>query len=182
MPRTRAIGPGACRQDAVDRRGNVECPIIVEDQVRLLRRLRRQVEANDVARIAALSRRVDARNVVGLDLPAEAPQKPDLVLDNYGALDVATAVDRILAACDRPDGAGAREPARLVAFKTKAESLEALAPLLRNGRVLPQIRFSIGDWCSDAAGVLAAITAAPWGSDRVIVRSSARGEDGAEGS
>ena len=102
--------------------------------------------------------------------------------DNYGALDVATAVDRILAVCARRDGAGAAQPARLVAFKTKAESLEALAPLLRNGRVLPQVRFSVGDWRSDAAGVLAAVTAAPWGSDRVIVRSSARGEDGAASS
>ena len=76
------------------------------------------------------------------------------------------------------NGAGAAQPARLVAFKTKAESLEMLAPLLRNGRVLPQVRFSVGDWRSDAAGVLAAVTAAPWGSDRVIVRSSARSEDG----
>jgi glutamine kinase len=124
----------------------------------------------------------DARDVVGVDLPAEAPEAPDLVLDNYGALDVATAVDRILAVCARQDGVPAAQPARLIAFKTKAESLEGLAPLLRNGRVLPQVRFSVGDWCSDAAGVLAAIAAAPWGTDRVIVRSSARGEDGAASS
>jgi phosphohistidine swiveling domain-containing protein len=134
-------------------------------------------------------------------LSAEAPEAPDLVLDNYGALDVATALERILALCPaavcpaavcpaavcpaavcaRQDGAGAAEPARLAAFKTKAESLEALAPLLRHGRVLPQVRFSVGDWRSDAARVLAAVTAAPWGLDRVIVRSSARGEDGAAG-
>ena len=124
----------------------------------------------------------DARDVVGLDVPAEAPEAPDLVLDNYGALDVATAVDRILAVCARRDAAGAVPPASLVAFKTKAESLEALAPLLRNGRVLPQVRFSVGAWRSDAAGVLATVTAAPWGSDRVIVRSSARSEDGAASS
>jgi adenylylsulfate kinase-like enzyme/phosphohistidine swiveling domain-containing protein len=128
------------------------------------------------------AQRGDARDVVGLDVPAEAPEAPDLVLDNYGALDVATAVDRILAVCASRGGAGAAQPARLVAFKTKAESLEALAPLLRNGRVLPQVRFSAGAWRSDAAGVLAAVTAAPWGSDRVIVRSSARGEDGAASS
>jgi adenylylsulfate kinase-like enzyme/phosphohistidine swiveling domain-containing protein len=124
----------------------------------------------------------DARDVVGLDVPAEAPEAPDLVLDNYGAFDVATAVDRILAVCARRDGAGAAQPAGLVAFKTKAESLEALAPRLRNGRVLPQLRFSVGDWRSDAAGTLAAVAAAPWGSGRVIVRSSARSEDGAAGS
>jgi adenylylsulfate kinase-like enzyme/phosphohistidine swiveling domain-containing protein len=124
----------------------------------------------------------DVRDVVGYDVPAEAPEAPDLVLDNHGALDVATAVDRILAACASRDDAGAAQPAGLVAFKTKAETLEALTPLLRNGRVLPQVRLSVGDWRSDAAGVLAAVTAAPWGSDRVIVRSSARTEDDATGS
>ena len=141
-----------------------------------------ELRRRDSKGIYAAAQRGDGRDVVGLDVPAEAPEAPDLVLDNYGALDVATAVDRILAACARPDGAGAAQPARLVAFKTKAETLEALAPLLRNGRVLPQVRFSVGDWRSDAAGVLAAVTAAPWGSDRVIVRSSARGEDGAASS
>jgi adenylylsulfate kinase-like enzyme/phosphohistidine swiveling domain-containing protein len=138
-----------------------------------------ELRCRDSKGIYAGSQRADARDVVGIDVPAEAPEAPDLVLDNYGALDVATAVDRILAVCDRWDGAGAAQTARPVAFKTKAESLEALAPLLRNGHVLPQVRFSVGDWRSDAAGVLAALTAAPWGSGRVIVRSSARGEDGA---
>jgi adenylylsulfate kinase-like enzyme/phosphohistidine swiveling domain-containing protein len=123
-----------------------------------------------------------ARNVVGIDVPAEIPEAPDLILDNYGELDVATAVDRILAVCTEPDGAVAAQPAPPVAFQTKAETLEALAPLLRTGRVLPQVRFSVGDWRADAARVLAAVAAAPWGSDRVIVRSSARGEDGAASS
>jgi adenylylsulfate kinase-like enzyme/phosphohistidine swiveling domain-containing protein len=141
-----------------------------------------ELRRRDSKGIYAGAQRGDARNVVGIDLPAEAPEAPDLVLDNYGALDVATAVDRILAVCDGRNGAVAAEPARLVAFKTKAESLEALAPLLHTGRVLPQVRFSVGDWRSDAAGVLAAVTAAPWGSGRVIVRSSARSEDGAASS
>ena len=141
-----------------------------------------ELRRRDSKGIYAGAQRGDARDVVGLDVPAETPEAPDLVLDNYGALDVATAVDRILsvcggAVCARRDGANA---APLVAFKTKAESLEALAPLLRNGRVLPQVRFSVGDWRSDAARVLAAVAAAPWGSDRVIVRSSAQSEDGAE--
>ena len=138
-----------------------------------------ELRRRDSKGIYARAQRGEEPNVVGLDVPAEAPEAPDLVLDNYGALDVATAVDRILAASARRDGSGAAEPARLVAFKTKAESLEALAPLLRKGRVLPQVRFSAGDWRSDAARVLAAVAAAPWGSDRVIVRSSARGEDAA---
>jgi hypothetical protein len=115
-------------------------------------------------------------DVVGVDVAAEIPKDPDLVLDNYGVLDVATAVNRILAECAGRNGARPAEPAR-VAFRTKAESLEALAPLLRGGCILPQIRFSVGDWRADAARVLTAIGATPWGSHCVIVRSSARGED-----
>src|SRR5580704_16913989 len=141
-----------------------------------------ELRRRDSKGIYAAAQRGDARNVVGIDVPAEAPEAPDLVLDNYGTLDVATAVDRILAVCASRDGAGAAQPAGFVAFKTKAESLEALAPLLRNGRILPQVRFSVRDWRSDAAGVLAAVRATPWGSDRVIVRSSARGEDSCAGS
>jgi len=143
-----------------------------------------ELRRRDSKGIYARAQRGDARDVVGLDVPAEAPEAPDLILDNYGALDVATAVGRILevcdrAVCDRRDGARAEERGPLVAFKTKAESLEAVAPLLRHGRVLPQVRFSVADWRLNAAGVLATVAAAPWGSDRVIVRSSGRGEDGA---
>ena len=137
-----------------------------------------ELQRRDSKGIYAGAQRGDARDVVGLDVPAEVPEAPDLVLDNYGALDVATAVDHILAVCVNGNGAGSAQPAGHVAFKTKAESLEALAPLLRNGLVLPQVRFSVSDWRSDRAGVLAAVTAAPWSSSRVIVRSSARGEDG----
>src|ERR1700691_1705860 len=100
--------------------------------------------------IYAGAHRGDARNVVGLDLPAEPPEAPDLVLDNYGALDVATAVDRILVVCAMRDDAGAPQSARFVTFTTKAETLEAVAPLLRTARVLPQVRFSVSDWRSDA--------------------------------
>jgi adenylylsulfate kinase-like enzyme/phosphohistidine swiveling domain-containing protein len=137
-----------------------------------------ELRRRDSKGIYAAAQRGDTRDVVGLDVPAEAPEAPDLVLDNHGPLDVATAVDRILAACAGGNGAGASEPARLVAFKTKAESLEALAPLLRTACVLPQVRFSVGDWRADAARVLAAVSAAPWSSERVIVRSSARAQDG----
>jgi len=128
------------------------------------------------------SKGIYSRNsdVVGLDVQAETPVAPDLTIDNHGALDAGMAVDRILALCAEGGSAGVTSPA--VAFKTKAETLEALAPLLRSGRVLPQVRFAVRDWRSNAAGVLAAIGAAPWGSGRVIVRSSAQGEDGAAGS
>jgi len=137
-----------------------------------------ELRRRDGKGIYAGAQRGAVRDVVGLDVPAEAPESPDLILDNYGALDIAGATDRILALSARRDGVRAVGPARLAAFKSKAESLETLAPLLRNGRVLPQVRFTIGEWRSDAVGVLAAVSAAPWGSDRVIVRSSARGEDG----
>jgi glutamine kinase len=138
-----------------------------------------ELRSRDSKGLYARSECGDVQDVVGIDVLAEAPLAPDLVLDNYGTLDVATAVERLLAVCDRREGGGAAQPTGLVAFQTKAETLEALAPLLRNGRVLPQVRFSVGDWRSDAAGVMATLTASPWGSGRVIVRSSARGEDGA---
>jgi len=160
-----------------------------------------ELRRRDGKGIYAGAQRGEARDVVGIDVAAEAPEAPDLVLDNYGALDVAAAVDRILTVCAAGavsagdgvirDRASVAEPAhgftsmptgpKPIAFKTKAESLEALAPLLRNGRVLPQVRFSVGEWRSDAARVLADITVQPWGSGRVIVRSSSRGEDGAAG-
>jgi glutamine kinase len=123
-----------------------------------------------------------ARDIVGLDICAEVPEAPDLILDNYGQLDIPTAVERIWEVCTKPDGRAMAPPARFVAFKTKAESLEAVAPYLHHARVLPQVRFSAGEWRSNPAGWLAAIEAAPWGSGRVIVRSSARSEDGTEGS
>jgi adenylylsulfate kinase-like enzyme/phosphohistidine swiveling domain-containing protein len=138
-----------------------------------------ELRRRDSKGIYAAAERGETRDVVGLDVPAEVPQAPDLVLENYGELDVAAAVDRILAVCATRNGTGAEQPRRFIAFQTKAESLEALAPLLCNGRVLPQVRFTVGDWRSDAASVLSAIRAEPWGSGRVIVRSSARDEDGA---
>jgi glutamine kinase len=137
-----------------------------------------ELKRRDSKGIYAQAERGDARDVVGIDLPAEIPQAPDVVLDNYGTLHVTTAVDHILTACTKRNGSGAAQPAQFVAFKTKAETLEALSPLLKNGRVLPQVRFSVSDWRSDAAGVLAAINATPWASHRVIVRSSASSEDG----
>ena len=45
-------------------------------------------------------------------------------------------------------------------------------------RILPQVRFSVAEWRADRARVLAKIAAERWSSRPVIVRSSARGEDG----
>lgn len=141
-----------------------------------------ELRRRDTKGIYARAERGDLSDVVGLDVPIEAPEAPDLVLDNYGQLDVAAAVDRIMAACAGRNGKNAVAGTRLVTFKTKAESLAALAPLLRNGRVLPQVRFSVADWTSDSDAVLTAVAAASWGLGRVIVRSSAQREDGGEAS
>ena len=138
-----------------------------------------ELRRRDSKGIYAESERAEMCDVVGIDVPAESPETPDLVLDNYGGLDVATAVDRILAVCERQNGGSATPTAGAVAFTTKAESLEAVAPLLRIGRVLPQVRFTVGQWLSDPACILATLASEPWSSGRVIVRSSARSEDGA---
>ena len=58
-----------------------------------------ELRRRDSKGIYAGTQRGDTRDVVGLDVPAEAPEAPDLILDNHGDLDVATAVDRILAVC-----------------------------------------------------------------------------------
>jgi glutamine kinase len=60
----------------------------------------------------------------------------------------------------------------------KARTLEALAPRLTRGRVLPMAHFAVSEWRADRAGVMARI-----GIDfPLIVRSSAAGEDGAAAS
>lgn len=137
-----------------------------------------ELRRRDSKGIYAAAHRGDLRDVVGLDVPAELPEAPDLVLDNFGTLDDAGAVERIWTECVRRDLTGAARPVGSVAFATKAETLETLAPLLRSGRILPQIRFSVGEWRDDRARVLADIAAEHWGCRPVIVRSSAQGEDG----
>jgi len=138
-----------------------------------------ELRQRDSKGIYAESQRTERCEVVGIDVAAEPPEAPDLVLDNYGGLDVGMAVDRILAVGEKENGGGVIQASAAVPFRTKAESLEAVAPRLGQGRVLPQVRFSVGEWLSEPAGVLAALASEPWGSGRVIVRSSARSEDGA---
>ncbi len=119
----------------------------------------------------------EAVDVVGLDMRAEEPEAPDLILDNYGSLNAETAAELIW---DRIVFTGFAAPSGetpKVRFGTKGETLERLAPLLRGGRVLPQVRFSVAEWRTDHHGVVARIAAAPWGSGELIVRSSAMGED-----
>ena len=116
-------------------------------------------------------------NIVGLDIPAETPQAPDLVLDNDNPLEPTDAVRLIL---DRVSGLDRRcsaENRNVVQFGTKAETLERLAPLLRSAAILPQVRFSVAEWRVDHQSVLNRIVAMPWGSEALIVRSSAKCED-----
>jgi phosphohistidine swiveling domain-containing protein len=61
---------------------------------------------------------------------------------------------------------------------TKAESLEWLAPRLTRGVVLPLVYVRTGEWGADRSGVLDRVSAAPFASQPLMVRSSAVGEDG----
>lgn len=137
-----------------------------------------ELRRRDPKGIYAAAYRGDLPDVVGLDVPAEFPEAPDLTLDNFGKLDSAAAVDRIWTECVARNDAGATGPAAAVAFSTKAETLETLAPQLHSARILPQVRLSVAEWIADRAGVLARIADQHWSSRPVIVRSSARSEDG----
>jgi adenylylsulfate kinase-like enzyme/phosphohistidine swiveling domain-containing protein len=138
-----------------------------------------ELQRRDSKGIYAAAHRGDLRDVVGLDVPAEVPEAPDLTLDNFGALDSSGAVEQIWMECVmRDDTRAAAQSVRTPSFGTKAETLEALAPRLRTARILPQVRFSVTEWRADCARVLAKIAAKRWNSRPVIVRSSAQGEDG----
>ncbi|MGE4218281.1 MAG: PEP-utilizing enzyme [Alphaproteobacteria bacterium] len=64
-----------------------------------------------------------------------------------------------------------------VAFGTKAETLERLAPLVTEARVLPALRFTAGAWQADPSAILASFRALAWAGEPAIVRSSALSED-----
>lgn len=64
-----------------------------------------------------------------------------------------------------------------VLFGSKAETLDRVGPYLTTAKVLPQLRFQLGDWREDPAHILAELKAKPWGARPVIVRSSASAED-----
>ncbi len=136
-----------------------------------------ELQRRDVKGIYAKARAGGTTSVVGIDLPPEVPEAPDLVLDNHGTLTIEAAVDLIWRrlVCREPQATPGGRPA--VKFGTKGETLERLAPLLRHGRVLPQVRFSVDRWRERPESVLATIAAASWSAAPVIVRSSAIGED-----
>jgi len=118
-----------------------------------------------------------AANIVGLDIPAEFPEAPDLILDNDASLAPEHAVRLILEQASGSDRQGAATNRGVVQFGTKAETLERLTPLLRSAAILPQVRFSVAEWQSDPQAILQRIAASPWASGTLIVRSSARSED-----
>lgn len=65
-----------------------------------------------------------------------------------------------------------------IAFGSKAETLESLAPHLKTARVLDLVRFRAVEWDVDGAAILERIAATPWGGrGPLIVRSSAAAED-----
>jgi adenylylsulfate kinase-like enzyme/phosphohistidine swiveling domain-containing protein len=138
-----------------------------------------EVERRDAKGIYARARQSELRNVVGIDIAAEEPESPDLTLDNHGELDPDTAVDLIWARL-ATDTRNSLRATPAVRFGTKAETLERLAPRLGSAKVLPQVRFSIGEWSRDRDRILACIAAEPWGNDRLAVRSSAQKEDTAK--
>src|SRR5687768_9714453 len=67
-------------------------------------------------------------------------------------------------------------------FGTKAETLERLRPRITSALVLPQVRCTVAEWRSDPEAVCRRVRASEFGQGRMIVRSSAVGEDGAQAS
>src|ERR1700678_2126227 len=103
-----------------------------------------------------------AANIVGLDIPPELPEAPDLILDNDHSLKPEEAVRLILERVSGLERERSSAHRGVVQFGTKSETLERLAPVLRSAAILPQVRFSVADWHGDPQGVLERIAAAPW--------------------
>jgi adenylylsulfate kinase-like enzyme/phosphohistidine swiveling domain-containing protein len=137
-----------------------------------------EIERRDTKGIYYRARVGEAANVVGIDIAAEEPKAPDLVIDNHGSLDADAAVDLIWKYVVEDERAA---PAKVgpVQFGTKAETLERLQAQLEAARILPQVRFSVAQWRADQNSILARVAATPWGRETLIVRSSAISEDGA---
>jgi len=54
-----------------------------------------ELEKRDPKGLYAAFRRGEQRNLVGFDLPAEFPEKPDLIIDNHGGVSTDTTVEQI---------------------------------------------------------------------------------------
>jgi hypothetical protein len=68
----------------------------------------------------------------------------------------------------------------VVRFSSKARTLESVQNALSRVRVLPQVRFTVGEYEADEDGVLQRVSAAGW--PVLAVRSSSASEDGEAGS
>lgn len=86
---------------------------------------------------------------------------------------------RVLELDLRPDACQVDAPAELArfVFGTKAETLDRLRPLLRQGRILPQVRFTAAEWDAAPDELLGRIER-ELGTGALVVRSAARSEDG----
>ena len=124
-----------------------------------------ELQRRDVKGIYAKARRGQIRNVVGMDVPAEVPETPDLVLDNHGELDAAAAVNTIWNRLAKPRRTGMASDHAAIPFGTKAETLAALASVLHTGHVLPQICFSVAAWRRDPDAVLCKIRSTAWAAE-----------------
>jgi len=119
----------------------------------------------------------NSRHVVGMDITAEIPQTPDVILNNDKSLDPEDAVRTILDRASHVNGPHAPSRGNVVEFGSKSETLERLAPVLRGARILPQFRFCAAEWRADRQGIVNRISKLPWAGDTLIVRSSAKSED-----
>ena len=135
-----------------------------------------EIERRDPKGIYAGARQGKFENVVGIDIAAEEPEAPDLVIENHSTVDADAAVELIW---KRAHGEEFFAPQKLtkIRFATKAETLERLRSRLTHGRILPQVRFSTAQWREDPNGILARVAAMPWGNETLIVRSSVTSED-----
>jgi adenylylsulfate kinase-like enzyme/phosphohistidine swiveling domain-containing protein len=147
-----------------------------------------ELERRDPKNLYARARRGEIADVAGVDVAVEEPRSPDLVIDNFGSLTPEAAVNLIwqhLVVGSEPAAGSAKvtmNPSSGFAFGTKAETLDRLVGCLSSARVLPQVRFTVAEWLRDQGAILDRLAAQSWGAGPVIVRSSARTEDGRAGS
>jgi adenylylsulfate kinase-like enzyme len=120
-------------------------------------------------------------NVYGIDIIAEEPLRPDLIIDNYGGISPEVAVNRIIAHF-KEEVLGKGDDVNLQ-FESKAGTLEKVALKITKAKVLPLYRFSKADWKSDPDLVMKSFKETAWYvGQELIVRSSAYEEDTLESS
>lgn len=109
-------------------------------------------------------------NIVGIDIPYEEPDKPDIVVNTYDDSPEA-GLSRVL------EYLSGRGPI----IGTKADTLESLRSYVTEGVVLPHVVTSYSEYKSNPAGIVARIEK-NLGTGKLAVRSSCRMEDSKRGS